>query len=95
MDEQKRILKLAAEIACMDLQGLEDSYRNRLLILDGQIRAFRELEQAYNERLSEMQEAITNLKALYQINMRVLNIVNAPEKAGEQNETDFTTRFTQ
>ena len=96
MDEQKRILKLAAQIATMDLEGLQESYSRKLFILDSQIQAFRELEKEYRQRLADMEEAITNLKALYQINMRVLNIVNSPEKAGgNNNASDFTRRFTQ
>ena len=84
MDDQKQILKLAAEIANMDLGELVQGCRQRLLILDSQIEAFRELEQTYRERLSEMDETIDSLKALYQINLQVLNIVNAPEETGEE-----------
>lgn len=62
--------------------------RNYLRIIDSQI-------EEYRATLNEMTEIITQLKALYQINMRVLNIVNAPDKAGESNETNFTARFTQ
>ena len=43
MDEQRQILKLAAEIASMDLNELVEGWRRRLLILDSQIEAFREL----------------------------------------------------
>jgi hypothetical protein len=70
--------------------------RNRLQILDSQIESFRALEQEYRSTLNEMSEVIIQLRALYQINMRVLNIVNAPDKAGEKtNETNFVTRFSQ
>jgi len=82
MDEQKRILRLAAEIANTDLQALEEGWRRRLLILEGQIEALRLLESAYRERLADIDAAIVHLRALYRINRKVLNIVNAP-KAGE------------
>ena len=93
MADEKELIRQLVE--ALDLEELTQGYRRRLLILDSQIRAFRELERAYSEKLVEMDEAITNLKGLHQINMRVLNIVNAPEKAGAKNETNFIRRFAQ
>lgn len=92
MDEKDLIRQL---VKALDLDELTQGYRRRLLIFDSQIEGLRNLEKEYRQRLTDMDEAITNLKALYQINMRVLNIVNAPEKAGAKDETNFATRFTQ
>jgi hypothetical protein len=82
-DEQKEILKLAAEIACMDLTALEEGHRRRLLIMDSQIEALREEREALAEERRKLRAEREQLHALYKINMRVLNIVNAPGKAGE------------
>jgi len=68
---------------------------DRLLIIDSQIRSLRALEDEYRGVLNEVGELVAKLRGLYQINMRVLNIVKAPEKAGAKNETDFTRRFGQ
>jgi hypothetical protein len=83
MDEQKQILKLAAEIACTDLAALEDEWRRRLLIMDSQIEALGREREALAEERRKLRAEREQLHALYQINMRVLNIVNAPGKAGE------------
>lgn len=84
----------SAIISIIDIELLAQGYRRRLLIMDSQIKALRELEDKYREVVVEMEKTVTNLQALYQINMRVLNIVNVPTKAGEENETDFVSRFT-
>lgn len=86
--------KLVAEIRG-DCDKCKMDCRDRLRIIDSQIESFRFLARGYRATLNEMSEVITQLRALYQINMRVLNILNAPEKAGESNETNFTARFTQ
>ena len=52
-------------------------------------------EKEFGEQLARMDETIEQLRALYQINLRVLNIINAPAKVGEKDEADFITRFTQ
>jgi hypothetical protein len=95
MDEQKQILKLAAEIANMDFNELVEGWRRRLLILDSQIEALRQERMALAEERQKLQGEREQLHALYHINLRVLNIVNRPEKTGEHNETDFIARFTQ
>ena len=58
--------------------------RERLLILDSQIEALRQELGALAKERRELRAEREKLAALYQINMRVLNIVNAPGKAGEQ-----------
>jgi hypothetical protein len=86
MDEQKQILKMAADIANMDLEKLVTDHVSRMERLDHTIEVFHRLEQAFRDRLKDMDEAIDNLKALHQINMRVLNLINAPTKTGEPGE---------
>jgi len=97
MDEQKKILKLAAQIACMDLEGLEDSYRNRLRILDSQIEALRELEQSYRAKLTDMDELLNRFGAICQVCSR-LNILctNTGEKKdqGPHDEKDINKTLT-
>ena len=90
MDDQKKILKLAAQIACIDLESLQESYGRRLLIIDSQIQAFRELEKEYRQRLADMDEAINHLKAVCQVCSR-LNILCSPigtKEEGPQDDTD-------
>jgi regulator of replication initiation timing len=94
-DEQKQILKLAAEIASTDLSELVEGHRRRLFILDSQIEALRQEREALTEERHKLRAEREQLHALYQVNLRVLNIVNRPEKTGENNETNFVTRFTQ
>jgi hypothetical protein len=89
---KKEIRELAQVIASMGLVELEQGYRRRLQILDSQIEAFREMEQQYKAVLAEMEGAVTQLKALHQINMRVLNIVNNPTEVGEQGWDDKGSR---
>ena len=72
-------------VKALDLDELTQGYRRRLLILDSQIEAFKQLRDEYLEVLADMREMVTQLRALYQINMRVLNVVNAPtETKGPQ-----------
>ena len=94
-DDQKQILRLAAEIASMDLNELVEGHRRRLLIFDSQIEALRHEREAVAEERRKLRAEREQLHALYQVNLRVLNIVNRPEKIGENNETNFVTRFTQ
>jgi hypothetical protein len=58
--------------------------RARLLIFDSQIEGLRREREALARERRELRAEREKLAALYQINMRVLNIVNAPGKAGEQ-----------
>jgi hypothetical protein len=85
---KKEIKELAQVVASMGLVELEQGYRRRLLILDSQIEAFRAMEQKYKKVLAEMEGAVTQLQALHQINMRLLNIVNSPTKVGEEGWDD-------
>ncbi len=94
-DEQKQILKLAAEIASMDLNELVEGHRRRLLIFDSQLEALRQEREALTEERHKLRAEREQLHALYRINLRVLNIVNRPGKSGENNGTNFVTRFTQ
>jgi hypothetical protein len=96
MADEKKIKELALAIATMDLDELVEGWRRRLLIMDSQIEALRQEREALAEERRKLRAERIQLHALYQINMRVLNIVNAPgKKTGEDNETDFITRFTQ
>jgi hypothetical protein len=38
----------------------------------------------YREKLKDMDRAINSLRALYNINLRVLNLVNAPNQEGPE-----------
>ena len=78
-----------------DCDNCKMDCRHRLLIFDSQIEALRQERKALAQERSELRAEREKLTALYQINMRVLNIINAPGKAGEINETNFTARFTQ
>ena len=80
-------------VKALDLEALTDGYRRRLQILDSQIEALRQERKAFREERHKLRAEREQLHALYRINLRVLNIVNRPEKTGEINETDFITRF--
>jgi len=69
--------------------------RDRLQWMDSIVEALRQEREALAEERRKLRAERERLHALYTINLRVLNIVNAPGKAGEGNETDFITRFTQ
>jgi len=79
-----KIREISLEISLMEVQEFANGCRRRLLIMDSQIDNLRLLEQAYREVLAEVNKTLAQLQALYQINCKVLNIVNAPEKAGEE-----------
>jgi len=81
-------------VEALDLDKFTQGYRRRLLILDSQLEALRQEREALAEEREALRGEREKLAALYQINMRVLNIVNAPSRAGEPNATDFITRFT-
>jgi len=68
---------------------------NRLLMLDSQIEALKQEREALAQEREALRAEREKLAALYQLNMRVLNIVNAPPEKVGKNETDFTRRFTQ
>ena len=65
-----------------DCDACSQHCRDRLLILDSQIEALRQVEGEYRGTLAEMFKVLDQLRAVHSINMRVLNIV-AP-KAGEK-----------
>jgi hypothetical protein len=67
-----------------DCDKCPQDFRERLLIFDSQIEALRQEREALAKERRELRAEREKLAALYQINMRVLNIVNAPGKAGEQ-----------
>jgi hypothetical protein len=71
-------------IASLDLEELAQGCRRRLLIQDSQIEALKAERKALRKERVAFRAERVKLAALYQINMRVLNIVNAPAKAGEQ-----------
>ncbi len=73
MSEKELISQL---VEALDLDEFTEGYRRRLLILDSQIEALRKLEQTYRERLTDMDEAITNLVAVCKVCSR-LNILCA------------------
>jgi len=80
---EEKIKELALAIATMDLHELVGGYRRCLLIFDSQIEAVRKEREALAQERRKLRAEREQLHALYQINMRVLNIVNAPGKAGE------------
>ncbi len=86
------LIKQLVEV--LDLDEFTQGYRRRLLILDSQIEALRQEREALAKERKALRAEREQLGALDQVNMRVLNILNAPSKAGEINETDFITRFT-
>lgn len=69
---------------CTQKDFEEQGCRQRLLILDSQIRALRQEREALAQERRKLRAEREKLHALYTINLRVLNIVNAPGKAGEQ-----------
>ena len=70
--------------------------RDRLLIMDSLVEALRQEREALAEERRKLRAEREQLHALYVLNLRVLNIVNAPAQTGEkENATDFTSRFTQ
>lgn len=90
------IKELALAIATMDLDELVEGHRRRLLILDSQIEALRQEREALAKERRKLRVEREQLQALYQINMRVLNIVNSPDKAGEdrwQKENNHLNRY--
>jgi len=74
--------KLIAEVKG-DCEKCSHDCRDRLRILDSQIEALRQERKALTREREALRAEREQLHALYQINLRVLNIVNAPSKAGE------------
>ena len=85
MGDSKEILKLAADIANHDIEELLESYRRRILILDSQIDAFRDLENAFVKRLSLFDDLLTKFEADIQICGRLnLLAIGGAKNAGDQ-----------
>lgn len=81
-------------VKALDLEELTDGYRRRLQILDSQIEALRQEREALAEERRKLRAEREQLHALYVINLRVLNIVNAPaSETGETYESDTLNRY--
>ena len=57
--------------------------RFRLTILDGQIEALRKLVDEFGGKLATLEQALDQFRALYKINMKLINLINAPDKENE------------
>ena len=77
-EKVREVKSLAADLCDHCTQDCRD----RLRILDSQIEAHREIIRELDRKLATLEEGIDHLRALYKVNMRVLNIVNAPENNG-------------
>ena len=82
-ETKKEIRELSVAISLLVIQELMQGCRRRLLIKDSQIEALKAERKALRKERVAFRAERVKLAALYQINMRVLNIVNAPAKAGE------------
>lgn len=74
----KEVKSLAADLCDQCTQDC----RGRLQILDSQIEAHRDLMDDLDRKLATLERGINKLRSLYAINMRLLNLINAPEKEG-------------
>jgi hypothetical protein len=75
------------------LQDAKDLNRLRMREIDF-LREREKIRQAeHREVMAEHREIVDQLRALYRINMRVLNLVNTAKTGEKHNETEFCTRF--
>jgi hypothetical protein len=101
MADDTRLSQDEFEALVNDIRGDCDRCRmdcvDRLRWMDSIIEALRQERKAFAREREAFRAEREQLAALYQINLRVLNLINAPaSKTGErENETDFTSRFTQ
>jgi len=75
-----KIKELSLAIATMDLDELVEGHRRRLLILDSQIEALRQLETRLDERMTVLDDLAVKLGALVKIDSLVLRIIDTGEK---------------
>lgn len=78
-DEELKAL-VTAVIAGLDLEESAQGYRRRLLIMDSQIEAHRKLMDELDRKLATFEKALDQFRGLFRINMKVLNLIGAPEK---------------
>ena len=71
----KEIKSLAADLCNQCAQDC----RGRLRIMDSQIEAFRELMRELDQKLSTLEQALNQLRALYRVNVKLISLI-APEK---------------
>lgn len=77
-EELKKLVNVI--IASLDFEELAQGYRRRLQILDSQIEALRQEREALADERRKLRAEREQLAALYQINMRILNLINSPVK---------------
>lgn len=88
MDTEKLIREL---VKALDLEGLVDGHRDRLLIVDTQIRAFNKLGVEYREKLTELNNVIDQLKAICTVCGRLNILVGSYKGKGKQEPQDNET----
>ena len=81
---QKEIKEISLLISLMEIQELTEGYRRRLLIMDSHLQALKAEREALRNETAALRAEIDRLASLYRINLRVLNIVNAPAKPGDR-----------
>jgi len=81
-DKTRELKSLAADLC----DHCSQDCRLRLAIMDSQIEALRTLIDEFGGKLATLESALDQFRALYQINMRFINLINAPgEEAGSVN----------
>ena len=93
-----KIKELALQDVAASLQFTIEAVRVQERRLSPMEDHYQELERQrqaeHDARIAELDEITRKLRSLYQINLRVLNIVNAPAESREKpSESTFSKRF--
>ena len=81
-DKVRELKSLAADLCDQCAQDC----RGRLRIMDSQIEAHRALMNQLDQKLATLEQALTQFRGLYRINMKLINLINAPGEALTENK---------